>query len=55
MPQGWKSNVWQTDVEPEKYRGFFYDDAQAQAWIDKQPEGTFRISDQGPRKAKEAK
>lgn len=53
MPQGWKSNVFRTDEDPEKYCGFFYDDASAQTWIDKQAEGTYRLSDKGP--TKEAK
>ena len=57
MPKGWKSFVYRTDdiEEPRKFRGFFFDDAQAKAWIKKQAEGTYELSDQGPRDFKETK
>lgn len=53
MPKGWKTFVYQTDTEPEKFRGFFYDADEAQTWINKQTEGTFEISDKGPAQRKE--
>lgn len=48
--KGWDAHVYRTDGE-RLYVGFFFDDKQAQAWVDGQTAGTFEVSDKGPRSA----
>lgn len=48
---GWKTFVYRTDVTPEKFAGFFFDDADANKWIKKQ-EGTYEVSTEKPTKRK---
>ncbi len=50
MPKGWNANVYRTDVEPEQFIGFHFDASGAQSWIDKQEEGTYEVSTEGPAK-----
>lgn len=46
--KGWDGHVYRTDGEERVYVGFFFDDTQAQAWVDAQTEGTYEVSTEGP-------
>ncbi len=48
MGRGWDGHVYRTDVTPTKYIGFHFDTDAAQAWVDKQKEGTYEVSQEGP-------
>lgn len=50
MASAWHTYVYRTDLEVEKFVGFFLVDTDAEKWIGKQKEGSYEVSSERPGK-----
>ena len=46
--RGWNAYVYRADTEEQEFFGFFFDEAQAKAWVKQQPK-KYEISSESPR------